>query len=195
MKPKMFFTVFTFINRNRMFSSKWWQTEGKCTGYWTAHFKLKKDKKGIVFKCFTSVPPVLRDSDFYHIFLLQTICYIFLDMRFPTEINCGFTIFAEFQQQKKPPFEETFQVVFVGDCCHHSGQTNLKPYGKPTARNFTVQSSSMVVKPDTVLSSPVLLLDPSRHNGLGVLKKTLTFLSVSGLLLLSLWQMGNQQRS
>lgn len=64
MKPKMFFTVFTFINRNRMCSSKWWHAEGKCTGHWTGHFKLKKDKKCIVFKCFTSVPPVLRDSDF-----------------------------------------------------------------------------------------------------------------------------------
>lgn len=68
-------------------------------------------------------------------FLLQTVC---LDMRFPTEINCGFTVFAEFQQQKKIPFEETFKVVFVGHCCHHSRQTNLNHYIKPTARNFTV---------------------------------------------------------
>lgn len=123
-------------------------------------------------------------------FLLQIVCYLFLDMRFPTEISCRFTIFAEFQQQKKT-FEKTFQVLFVGDCC----QTNLKHYSKPTARNFPVQSSSVAVRPQTVLSSFVLLLQPVSHNGFGVLQKTLTFMSVSGLQLLSLWQMGNQQRS
>lgn len=128
-------------------------------------------------------------------FLLQIVCCIFLDVRFPTKINCGFTIFDEFQQQKKTPYEETFQVVFVADCCHHSGQTNLKHYVKPTARNFAVRSSCMVVKPDTVLSSFVLLLQPSSHDGFDVLKKTLTLMSVSGLQLLSLWQMGKQQRS
>lgn len=173
-----------------MCSSKWWHAEGKPMGYWTDHFKLKKHKKGFVFKCFTSVLPVLTDSDFYHLFLLQIVSYLFLDMRFPTEISCRFTIFAEFQQQKKT-FEKTFQVLFVGDCC----QTNLKHYSKPTARNFPVQSSSVAVRPQTVLSSFVLLLQPVSHNGFGVLQKTLTFMSVSGLQLLSLWQMGNQQRS
>lgn len=74
----------------------------------------------------------------------------------------------------------------VGDCCHHSGQTNWKHYIKPVARNFTAQSSSMVGKPDTVLSSFVLLTAALEHNGFGVLKKTLTFMSVSGLQLLSL---------
>lgn len=127
-------------------------------------------------------------------FLLQIVCYLFLDMRFPTEINCGFKIFAEFHQWKKT-FEETFQVLLVGDCCHHSGQTNLKHYSKPGARKFPVQSSSLAVKAETVLSSFKLLLQPSSHNGFGALKKTLTFMSVSGLQLLSLWQMGNQQRS
>lgn len=50
MKFKMFFTVFTFINRNRMCSSKWWHAEGKPTGYWTGHFKLKKEKKVLFLK-------------------------------------------------------------------------------------------------------------------------------------------------
>lgn len=78
MKSKMFFTVFTFINRNRMCSSKWWHVEGKPTGYWTGHFKLKKDKKGFVFKCCTSVLLVLRDSDFYHFFsVANSLLFIF----------------------------------------------------------------------------------------------------------------------
>lgn len=78
MKSKMFFTVFTFINRNRMCSSKWWHAGGKPTGNWTGHFKLKKDKKGIVFKCFTSILPVLRDSHFYHLFsVANSLLFIF----------------------------------------------------------------------------------------------------------------------
>lgn len=76
---------------------------------------------------------------------LQIACYLFLYMRFPTEITCRFTIFAEVQQQKKAPFEDTFQVVFGGYCRHHHDQTNLKHYVKPSARNLTAQSSSMVL--------------------------------------------------
>lgn len=44
----------------------------------TGHFKLKKEKKGIVFKSFTSVPPVLRDSDFYYLFsVANSLLFIF----------------------------------------------------------------------------------------------------------------------
>lgn len=69
-KSKMFFTVFTSIKGNRMCSSKWRHAEGKHTGYWTGHFKLKKDQ-GIAFKHFTSIPQVLTFTTF---FLLQLAC-------------------------------------------------------------------------------------------------------------------------
>lgn len=70
-KFEMFFTIFTSINRNRMCLYKWWHMlKEKCRESRIGHFKAKKDHS-IGFSCFTSILPVLRDSDFYHLLSVE----------------------------------------------------------------------------------------------------------------------------
>jgi len=127
MKSEMVFPFFTYINRNRMCLSKWWHMlKEKPRESWLGHFKVKKDHS-IAFSCFTSILPVLRDSDFYHLPSVEDgLLFYFKTWDFLPQPTCGFTVFTELQQQKKPPFGETSQAVFVWGCCHHSGHPWVK---------------------------------------------------------------------